>query len=125
VIRRWLISAVLAVATLAARLAAAEVSTLVPDNGPQTPGGTKFNVSVRNEAAQPLQFQLRPKGGTWTTYALSPNEKGVFNCSGCNGAFEISISTGGTVLTYDLSTGTLYAIRVNDVRRIFDVYQVP
>ena len=104
---------------------AVAVNSLVPDNGVPSLGDTKFNVAVRNETAQSLQFLLRPKAATWQTYTLSPGEKGVYSCFGCGGMFEIRISTAGTVVSYDIVTGNLYAIRVNDDRRIFDVFKVP
>ena len=92
--------------------------TVVPDIG----AGGKFNVSIINEASQTVRFQLRPKAGTWTEYALEANEKSVYSCEDCGGDFEISIRTGETVVSYSIRTGNLYAIRPNDDRRIFDVY---
>jgi hypothetical protein len=103
---------------------AVDTNTEVPDTGIPRQGAMKFNVSVRDETTESVQFQLRPKGAEWTTYTLSSGEKGVYSCVGCGGTFEITISTAGTVVTYDIATGGLYAIRVNDSRRVFDVYKI-
>jgi hypothetical protein len=115
----------LVLTVLTASVAAAKLSTLVPESGVPAQGNPKFNITVRNEADQAIQFLLRPKGAIWSTYTLSPGEKGVYSCSGCGGDFEISLSTAGTVVTYDIATGKLYAIRVNDARHIYDIYVVP
>ena len=92
--------------------------TAVPDLG----AGEKFNVAIVNQASETVRFQLRPKAGTWTEYALGANEKSVYSCQSCSGDFEISIRTGETIVVYSLKTSNLYAIRPNDDRRIFDVY---
>jgi len=107
-----------------AALPARALDTLVPDSGVSGPGGAKFNVAVRNDTGQSVRFELRPKSAEWTTYTLSPNEKAIYSCLGCEGAFEISVNTAGTVVTYGITTGNLYAIRENDSRHIYDVYQV-
>jgi hypothetical protein len=114
-----------ALAMFAAGAAAADVNTLVPDTGASPTGQQKFNVAVQNQTTESIEFVLRPAGGAWTTYTLSPGEKGVFNCFGCAGKFEIRLSTAGTIVTYDLVTGTPYAIRINDARHIYDIYRVP
>ena len=98
----------------------AQVNTLVPDSGV----GSKYNIAIRNDTGQPVQFQLRPKDADWTTYTLPAGEKGVYSCTGCGGAFEIRISTAGTVVDYTIMTGALYAIRVNAERQVYDVYKI-
>ena len=123
-IERWILFTALTLAFMVTAGSATAVNPMVPDTGTPSQGEMKFNISVLNETGQPIRFLLRPKGATWTEYTLSPREKGVYSCVGCGGTFEISISTAGTVVTYDIVTGNLYAIRQNDARNIFDVYQV-
>lgn len=103
----------------------AAVGTLTPDTGASTQGSTKFNMSIINEATQSVQFLLRPKSGEWKTYVLGPGEKGIYSCLDCSGVFEISIKTDGKVVTYQIKTGILYGIRVNEARDIYDVYTIP
>jgi hypothetical protein len=103
--------------------AMADVETLVPDSGVPEQGAAKFNVSIRNATTLPVRFILRPKGATWTTYSLSPGEKGVYSCIGCGGTFEVSVSTDGNVVTYDVTAGVSYDIRINSTRHIFDLYR--
>ena len=99
-------------------------NTQVPDTGASRDGSRKFNVSIINEAQQPVGFVLRPKDGTWTEYRLTANEKGIYSCYGCDGVFEISIRTGETVVNYTISSGKLYTIRPDPARSIFDIYAV-
>jgi hypothetical protein len=98
--------------------------TLVPDTGPETPQGTTFNIAVINETTQNVAIRLRPKGGAWTSYTVPAGTKPIYSCQGCGGQFEVSVSTAGTAVTYNLNSGTLYAIRVNPQRDIFDIYTV-
>jgi hypothetical protein len=124
VIERWILFTALTLASMVVAGSAAAQDTIVPDTGAPSQGQIKFNISVLNQTGQAIRFLLRPKAATWTEYTLSPGEKGVYSCTGCGGTFEISLSTGGTVVTYDIATGNLYAIRLNDTRNIFDVYHV-
>ncbi len=100
---------------------AAAPETLVPDTGP----GTMFNIAIVNQTNHSVKIAVRPKGGAWASHDVAAGEKPIYSCQGCNGRFEVSIQTAGTTVTYDLNSGTLYAIRVNSQRDIFDVYSVP
>jgi len=98
-------------------------NTQVPEGGLQGPGGAKFNVSIVNETQQQIQFLLRSKEGAWANYSLEPNEKGVYSCFGCNGQFDFSMNTNGVVVSYQVLSGNLYAIREDASRRIYDVFR--
>jgi len=94
-------------------------NTIVPDTGA---GQDKFNVPIVNQSGQTVRFLLRPESGAWTEYALSAGEKSIYSCRGCGGNFEIQIRTGDVTVSYVIRTGTLYAIRPNPDKGIYDLY---
>jgi hypothetical protein len=117
------VALVVAAALAPLRLAAAQ-STMVPEGGAPGTGGTKFHVSISNQSPHAVRFLLRPKDGSWSEYTLDKDQRSAFSCLGCGGTFQISISTAGTVVSYDLKAGQPYLIRLNPTRNIFDVYRV-
>jgi hypothetical protein len=86
------------------------LDTQVPETGA---GGAKINIAIINDTEATIRFSLRPRAATWTNYELSAGEKGVYSCVGCGGDFEISVSTAGNIISYNLSASNLYAIRIN------------
>jgi hypothetical protein len=123
VARRRVAEGVLVGGLVMATTAAAQY-TITPDTGVPGPGGEKFNVAIVNQASSPVRFVLRPKAGQWADYTLAPSEKSIYSCYGCGGSFEITIRTAGTTVSYDITTGKVYAIRVNPTRNVFDVYEL-
>lgn len=67
-------------------------------------------VAITNDVGREIQFHIRPLGGEWTTYTVSPGSTKRIWCERCLELFEVATEIGGKVLKHQLKPGSRYSV---------------